>query len=379
MTGVTFDIDGKEVERRKETLRRLWRYRRVDHIPVGVWCDDFSRHSLGEQCEDGRLQAEVMTGNLEKCWRALPDDYIPVVRVWPGYMTLATMFGMEIFWADDPNQPPGVRGALIRDMSQVYALPRPDPRRDGLMPHNLRRLEHCRGAFPDAVSFTGIDLGGPINTARDLLDASLLYTAFLDAPREMHHLLALAADVQAGCYREIVRAAGGEVRLTCVDFDPVWAPEGLKDLVSDDVCSSFGPRVFEAFSMPYNSRLLGAFGGGRLHNCGPHPSAHLYLGHETACVGLNCSFVHSRADFPSLKEAFRQKGVVEINFDNDENPEQVIKGYEESAEALAPDVAAIPVLFIKETWSVDDVSWTYRALRKISESYAASIDWIREG
>jgi hypothetical protein len=377
--GLTLDIDGKEVEGRKETLRRLWRYRRVDHIPVGVWCDDFSRYSMREQCEDGRLQVEIMTGNLQKCWRAFPDDYIPHVRVWPGYMTVASMFGMETFWSDDPNQPPGVRGHLIRDISRVYALPRPDPRGDGLMPHNLKWLGHCREIFPETVSFTGIDLGGPINTAKDLLEANLLYTAFLDAPREMHHLLALAADVQIGCYREIVRAAGGESRLTCVDCDPVWAPEGLKGFVSDDVCSSFGPRVFEAFSMPYNNRLFREFGGGRLHNCGPHPSAGLYLRHEPVCAGLNCSFAYSRAGFPVLKEAFRQKGIVEINFDNGETPEQVIEGYRNSAEALAPAVAAIPVLLINETWSVDDIRETYLRLRRISEAYAAEIDWACDG
>ena len=71
-------------------------------------------------------------------------------------------------------------------------------------------------------------------------------------------------------------------------------------------------------------------------------------------------------------------GIIEINFDNGETPEQVIKGYGESAEALAPAVAAIPVLFINETWSDDDVRETYLQLRKISESYAAEVDWVED-
>jgi hypothetical protein len=293
-------------------------------------------------------------------------------------MTLATMFGMETFWSEDPNQPPGVKGPLIADISRVRSLPRPDPRLDGLMPHNLKWLDHCRGVFPETVSFTGIDLGGPINTARDLLETDLLYTAFLDAPEEMHRLLALVADVQIGCYREIVRAAGGESRLTCVDFDPVWAPEGLKGFVSDDVCSSFGPRVYETFGLPHNNRLLREFGGGRIHNCGPHPSANLYLGAGSPCAGLNCSFARSRAEFPALKEAFRKRGIVEVNFDNGETPEQAIAGYEETADSLAPAVAAIPVLFVNEAWSVGDIRETYFGLRKVSEGFAAALEWADE-
>jgi hypothetical protein len=125
------EIDHREIERRKETFRRVWRRERVDHIPIAVWCDDFSRHTLREQCENGGVQLEVMIGCLNRCLRLFEDDYIPYVRVWPGYATIATMFGMELYWSEDPAQPPGSRGSLIEDIEQVYSLKRPRAATDG--------------------------------------------------------------------------------------------------------------------------------------------------------------------------------------------------------------------------------------------------------
>jgi hypothetical protein len=214
-----------------------------------------------------------------------------------------------------------------------------------------------------------------VNTAKDLLDTNLLYTALIDAPAAMHHLLALATEVQLDCYREIVRAVGGEERLTGIDFDPIWAPEGCKGFVSDDVCASFSPEMFREFSMPYNSRIYAEFGSGRLHNCGPHPSAALYPEHSPACRGINCSFRHTRSEFPKLRQAFRREGIIEVNFDNDETPEEVLSGYREVAEALAPDVPAIPLIMINDAHRDDEVRDLVQGLRRISETYAAEMHW----
>jgi hypothetical protein len=317
----------------------------------------------------------VTAGCMERCLRLFDDDYIPYVRVWPGYATIATMFGMELHWGDDPAQAPGSRGSLIDDIEQVYSLKRPRATEDGLMPANLRWLAEAACTLPPEVHLTGIDLGGAMNTAKDLLDTNLLYTALVDAPAAMHHLLDLATEVQLDCYREIARAVGGEERLTGIDFDPIWAPEGHKGFVSDDVCASFSPEMFREFSMPYNSRIYGEFGPGRLHNCGPHPSARLYPGHTPPCRGVNCSFRYTRGEFPKLREAFRDDGVVEVMFDNDESPEEVLAGYQAVAEGLLPDVPAVPLIMINDSHRDGEVRELYQGLRKISKRYAAEVHW----
>ena len=372
------DIEHHEMERRKETVRRVWEYRRVDHIPIGVWLDDFGRYTLREQCENGLVQFEVNVGCINRCLRCLPDDYIPYARVWPGYMTIGTMFGIPLHFSDDPNQAPGLLEHPIADMARVRDLPMPDPERDGLMPHNLRWLRYFAENLPQDVCLTGIDLGGPMNTAKDLLDTNLLYTAFYDSPEEYRILLDRVTDLQIRCYEAIIRAAGGIDRLACIDFDPLWAPEGRKGFVSDDVCASFGPEMFREFSLPYNNRIFRTFGGGRIHNCGPHPSLGLYLDHNPEIRGLNCSFRYSRAELPAMKDHFRGRGIVELNFDFGESFEEIVQGYEAAAHALAPDVVAIPLVFLNETWPDDGLTDLSMALRGISERYAREMRWKGE-
>ncbi len=380
MTGIGA-IDRAELERRKERVRRAWSYRRVDHIPVAFVLDGDPPHTLRELCENGELQLEANRRHIDRLLRLLPDDYIPVARLWPGYVTLATMFGLPIHWSEDPDQPPGVGGKLVTGIGQAADLAAPDPREAGLMPFNLHWLARFREAFPLEVSLAGIDLGGPLNTARDLFETNLLFTAMYDHPGELGRFLDLAADVQIRVLDGIVRAAGGVERMSCIDFDPVWAPEGRKGFVSDDVAAGLSADCFRRFSRPYNRRIFARWPGGRLHNCGPHPAAGLYLDLDEgpSIDGLNCSFHYTRADFPRLREAFRGRGIVELMFDNGESPARIVAGYEEAAQALTPDVAAVPVVWHGGDWSDDTIRALYEDLRRAAGRYARAMRWREDG
>jgi len=371
------DIDSKKIELRKERIRRAWSYRSVDHIPIGFFIDDLSVYSLKELCQDGQLQFEMNFKNIDRLLRVIPDDYIPVARVWPGYMTIATMFGIEIHWSDDPNQSPGVTQHIIENIKDIYKLKMPNAREDGLMPFNLRWLRYFREKFPEQVHLTGIDLGGALNTAKDLFSTNLLYTAFYDSPVEYHHFLKMATELQIRCYEEIIEAVGDLNRLTCIDFDPFWAPEGRKGFVSDDVCATISPELFKEFSMYHNNAIFQRWRGGRIHNCGPNPSINLYLHHDPEINGLNCSYRYTKGDMLDIKEAFRGKGIVEFMFDNGESSDEILRAFEEIANVLAPDVVGIPFVWLNETWTDEEITHLYFSLRKIAEEYSRSMDWKR--
>jgi hypothetical protein len=290
-------------------------------------------------------------------------------------MTIATMFGLEVHWGEDPMQPPGVSEHPIRDLRQVYGLTRPDPLRAGLMPFVLHWTREFARVLPPEVSLAGPDLGGPLNTAKDLFDTNLLFTAFYDDPPALGRFLELAAEAQCACYREVIAAAGGLQRLTCIDFDPLWAPEGHKGFVSDDVCAGLSPEHFLRFSRPYNNRIFRQWPGGRLHNCGPHPAAAHYLGHEPQINGLNCSFRFTRGELPRLREAFRGRGIVELMFDNGETAAQIARGYEEAVAALAPEVVAIPVVWLNQNWTDGAIRGLYEDLRAVAGRAAREMRW----
>jgi hypothetical protein len=369
-------IEPRELERRRERVRRAWAYRRVDHLPLGFILEDTSRYTVRELCQSGQKQLEVNIRSIDRLLRLLPDDYLPAARLWPGYMTIATMFGLTVHWGEDPMQPPGVREHPIRDLSQVYGLTRPDPRTSGLMPFVITWTREFARVLPPEVCLAGPDLGGPLNTAKDLFDTNLLFTAFYDDPQAFRRFLELAAELQAACYREVIAAAGGLERLTCIDFDPLWAPEGHKGFVSDDVCAGLSPEHFVQFSRPYNNRLFREWPGGRLHNCGPHPAAAHYLGHDPPLDGLNCSFRYTRAELPRLREAFGGRGIVELMFDNGESAGEIARGYEEAVGALAPEVVAVPVVWLTHSWTDGDIRDLYEDLRRVAERAAGEFDWV---
>jgi len=372
---VSLNIDHARVERLKQERRNLWDYRRVGHIPVVIWPTWTFGRSLREQLESGKVQFEVNVSIIRKCLDIIPDDYIPFARITPGYMTIATMFGMEVHWGSDSSQPPGAAGHLIQDMCEVYKLERPSIEA-GLMPENVRRLCYHAANLPPDVYLTGIDAGGPLNTCKDLLSTDLLYAAFYEDAKAFHHLLNMVTELQLEIYQEIAGAVGGIHRMTGIDFDPVWAPEKYKSFVSDDVCATMGPGLFQEFSRPYNNRLFQPWGSGLLHNCGPHPSKHAYLAHSPRLKGLSLSYKYSEQEFWELREIFAGWGILHVLLDNESTPEAMLAAFRKMAETLAPDVVGIPVCLVDDTWRDDDVTALYWEMRKISDQYAANMRWV---
>lgn len=373
---IAFDIDHATIERRKEHRRRVWDYLPVDHVPVMLWPMHSFGTTLREQCEDGDVQFMVNVETIKKVLKTIPDDYIPFARVWQGYMTVATMFGVPVHWSDDPNQAPGVAEHPIRDLEQVYALPQPTLA-DGFMPENRRRLRRLAAEMPRDVYVIGIDNGGPLNHAKDLLETNLLYTGFRDNPAAMHHLLDLVTQVQLEVCYALIEAVGGDInRMTCVDFDPDRAPEKYKSFCSDDVCATIGPATFREFAIPHNSRIYQPWGSGLLHNCGPHPYKWQCLEHTPRVKGLNCSYHYSRAEFPELRKVFAGWGIVQVMFDLGETAEEMIAGFRYMMETLAPDAIGIPICMLDDSWSDSDITTLYWEMRKIGDEYARNIRWV---
>lgn len=50
-----FDIDFREVEKRKQRIRDIWQYKKVDHIPLGLYVVDnrekFTRKEIEQEKE----------------------------------------------------------------------------------------------------------------------------------------------------------------------------------------------------------------------------------------------------------------------------------------------------------------------------------------
>ena len=376
---LTTHLDFERIETAKQRLMDVWAYRRVDHIPVFVRISGKLGYTRREIIESDELQYQMNRSNLERSLRTLPDDYIPYARVWFGYMTIATMFGLPIHWDTDPNQSPGVAHPLITDLDAVYRLKMPEARKDGLMPDNLRLQRLFAERFPKWVHLTGFDLGGPLNSCRDLIEGTTLYTAMIEQPEALHYLLDKLTDLQIACYAAGIEAAGRLERMTHIDMAQIWAPEGHKGFVSDDVCATISPAMFDLFSKPYNNRIFARWPGGLLHNCGPHPVADRYLEHVPPINGINCSFRYTLDSLPALRKAFAGRGLIQVMFDNGETAKAMVTGFRYLMEELAPEVIALPMPQVDDSWSDAEITDLYYAMREVAIEYAANMRWQKIG
>ena len=379
MTSLTAHVNFDQIEIAKQRLRCVWAYQPVDHIPVFVRISGRLGRTRRAIIESDELQYRMNYHNLERSLRTLPDDYIPYARVWFGYMTIATMFGLPVHWSADADQSPGVAQPLITDLEVVYQLKMPDAYKDGLMQDNLRVQRQFAERFPKWVHLTGFDLGGPLNSCRDLVEGSALYIGMIEQPEALHYLLDILTDLQIACYEAGIEAGGGLERMTHVDMGQIWAPEDHKGFVSDDVCATISPAMFDTFSKPYNNRIFAHWQGGLLHNCGPHPVADCYLNHTPPINGINCSYHHTLTSLPALRKAFAGRGLVQAMFDNGESAEEMIAGFRHLMEELAPEVVALPMAQVDDAWSDAEITDLYYAMREVAVEYAANMRWRDQG
>ena len=102
MANLELAIDHEKIEAIKEQRRRLWHYRRVDHIPVDM---ELYPHYLSDvytarrRYEEFDVWFECNFEAVRKSLALVPEDYIP----WAGFLsrgsvTLPTMFGAEVLW-----------------------------------------------------------------------------------------------------------------------------------------------------------------------------------------------------------------------------------------------------------------------------------------
>ncbi|NPV53919.1 MAG: hypothetical protein HPY71_10400 [Firmicutes bacterium] len=368
-----FEIDTCEVEHRKQQIRDVWAYRKVDHIPImmSIRANPWG-YTVTEQMINMEKQLEVALAGVKLSWERIPDDYIPAMRPDVGCIVLASAFGAEVIYGEHPDQTPYIKGPVLDDVEDVDDLELPDPTVDGLMPEGLRRIKYFAEETDHRIYLSLLDMGGPMNAAMDLLGSTRFFTAMYDFPEAFRRLLDLLTETFILFADVSIEAAGGIDFITCTDFPDIWSPEGHKGHVSDDTCAAYSPEFFRRFSMPVNNKIFAKYGGGMLHNCGPNPAADDYLWHTPRIYAVDLSYRCSRGDLTKLKSAFAHEGVIYFGF---EGPlETALNDYKHVMEVMTPDVIVIPCVELSPD---DDANYAYNEFLKISREYALRMDWSK--
>lgn len=134
---------------------------------------------------------------------------------------------------------------VIQSVEDIDRLGRPDPRRHGLLPFVVKRLQHAR----PRIEATGHKIRfavsrGPLNVASFLMGTTEFLTEMKVSPEKVHRLLRLITD--------FIRDWLAYQRECFPTIDGV--------LLLDDIVGFIGEEDFKEFAQPYLKELFNSLG-----------------------------------------------------------------------------------------------------------------------
>lgn len=371
-----FEIPVREIEKRKQVVRDVWEYKKVDHIPIMITVNSnpfgFTMH---DELFSKEKQLQLRLATVKRTLELVPDDYIPTLFANVGCVGIESAMGMEVYYGETPDQTPGVKKQLLDNYEDVYMLKHINPYKDGLIPEFLDRIAYFAEQTGHMIPVTCLDMNGPMAVGMNILGSENFLLGMYTNPEEIKYILNFVTDNIISITDACIETAGGINNMTCTDFVWDWFPEGKKGHVSDDVSAMYKPDFFKEFSIPVNNRVYEKYGPGMIHNCGPNPCADYYLEHTPKISGADLNFKYSRDDLPKFRKPFKGRGVIYLGMEFSSH-EEALADYRYVIDSLAPDVIAIPSIFIDEKM-IDcgrcDVKKLYGDMLKLSKEYAGSI------
>ena len=251
-----------------------------DALPTGFiidspWLPGWAGSTILDYLTDDRLFLE---SNL-KAIRTFPDSLL-LPGFWPEYgmCTEPSAFGAVTRFEE--NEFPFAKKTL-RCAPDVEFLEKPDPRKDGLLPFAIKRLQHLQPEILKAGHRIRFAVArGPLNIASFLMGATEFMTALKTDAELMHRLLEITTaflvewiEYQRECFLTI---------------------DGI--LLLDDMVGFIGRSDFEVFAFPYLKRIFSADVTVKFfHNDAPCKACAPYLA-EIGINLLNFGIQHTLAE-----------------------------------------------------------------------------------
>ncbi len=262
------------------TLLSVVRGETVAPLPTGFiidspWLPKWAGHKVLDYFTDDRIFLE---DNL-KAVRAFPKTiFVPGFWSEYGMCTEPSAFGAVSIWEED-EFPFAKR--VLRSAAEVERLEKPNPRKDGLLPFVIKRLQHLEPKIKEEGHQIRFAVArGPLNIASFLMGATEFMTSLKTDPELMHQLLTVATDFlvdwiayQRECFPSI---------------------DGV--LLLDDIVGFVSRRDFEAFAAPCLKKIYSADVTVKLfHNDAPCKASAPLLP-EIGVNLLNFGIQHTLAD-----------------------------------------------------------------------------------
>lgn len=214
--------------------------------------------------------------------RAFLEDNLKAIREFPeammlpgfwseyGMCTEPSAFGAVSVWEE--NDFPFAK-RVLHSAADVERLAPPNPRKDGLLPFAIKRLQHLEPEILKAghkIRFA--TARGPLNIASFLMGATEFMTALKTDPELMHRLLSLITEFLA----------------EWIAYQRECFPSIDGILVLDDIVGFIGTQDFETFALPYLNRIF--------------------------CAEVSIKFFHNDAPCKACAPLLPEAGINLLNF-----------------------------------------------------------------
>jgi uroporphyrinogen-III decarboxylase len=264
-----------------------------------------------ETFPDDYFDPRVMTAYQERTYydqvKSIDDDFVPYLMPWYGTVVAASALGCQIEFYPKQDPAANPRFYPVATPEDVRRLEIPDPEKDGLMPRVLDCLRYMKANSFLPVGYT--DFQGPLTTANQLMGYDKLIYLMHDYPNVMHELMDKVTETLIR-WVKAQKALIGEPLDECIGDQQVYTGEHAGVWFSDDDAVLMSQRTYREFVVPYNSRVLEAFGGGCIHYCG---NATHHADNFLVTKGLKALNIYNLYNIPSvrkLQERLQDKVVL---------------------------------------------------------------------
>ena len=237
-----------------------------------------------------RFQADRMRVHMER----YQDNFIPFLFPWYGTGVLPSALGVEVLF--HPKQDPSPGMPVVKELADIDKLVKPDPYKDGLMPEVLKCIDFMRANTDLPVSVT--DSQGPLTTALHLCGVENMFVWMCNYPDEAHRVMDFCAE--AIIEWTLVQKKHADQAVDSGAWPHgILLPEGFGGIwLADDDITQLPEDLYREFVVPYNAKVLKAFGGGTIHFCG---SARHQLDNLAATDGLTGVNNFCMGDFEQVR------------------------------------------------------------------------------
>lgn len=218
---------------RGETLRPL----PTAFIIDSPWLPNWAGHTILDYFTDERI---FLDDNLKAICTFPETIFLPGFWSEYGMCTEPSAFGSVSMWGEDEFP---FAKKVLHSASEVERLEQPNPRKHGLLPFVIKRLQHLQPEIEKAGHKIRFAVArGPLNIASFLMGTPEFLEAIKTEPELMHRLLAMVTDFL--------------VDWIAVQREAFPTIDGI--FLLDDIVGFVSRRDCEKFALPYLQRAFSA-------------------------------------------------------------------------------------------------------------------------